>query len=113
MCRWLAYSGDPVFLDELLFKPEHSLIEQSRSSYASTTPTNADGYGVGWYGERETPGLYRASVRPGTIATSAISRSRSVPIFSSRTSVRPPERRSNRPTVTRFAMESGPSFTTG
>jgi glutamine amidotransferase len=63
MCRWLAYSGDPVFLDELLFKPEHSLIEQSRSSYSSTTPTNADGYGVGWYGEREEPGLYR-SVRP-------------------------------------------------
>jgi len=63
MCRLLAYSGDPVFLDELLFKPEHSLIEQSRSSYSSTTPTNADGYGVGWYGERETPGLYR-SIRP-------------------------------------------------
>jgi len=63
MCRWLAYSGDKVFLDELLFKPEHSLIEQSRSSYSNTTPTNADGYGVGWYGERETPGLYR-SIRP-------------------------------------------------
>jgi len=63
MCRWLAYSGDPVFLDELLFKPEHSLIEQSRSSYSSTTPTNADGYGVGWYGDRRTPGLYR-SIRP-------------------------------------------------
>jgi glutamine amidotransferase len=59
----LAYSGDPVLLDELLFKPEHSLIEQSRSSHSSTTPTNADGYGVGWYGERENPGLYR-SVRP-------------------------------------------------
>ena len=26
MCRWLAYSGNPVFLDELLFKPEHSLV---------------------------------------------------------------------------------------
>jgi glutamine amidotransferase len=63
MCRWLAYTGEPVFLDELLFKLEHSLIEQSRSSYSSTTPTNADGYGVGWYGEREMPGLYR-SVRP-------------------------------------------------
>jgi glutamine amidotransferase len=63
MCRWLAYSGNPVFLDELLFKPEHSLIEQSRSSRSSTTPTNADGYGVGWYGERERPGLYR-SIRP-------------------------------------------------
>jgi glutamine amidotransferase len=63
MCRWLAYSGEPVFLDELLFKPEHSLIEQSRSSYSSRTPTNADGYGVGWYGDRDKPGLYR-SIRP-------------------------------------------------
>ena len=43
MCRWLAYSGDPVFLDELLFKPEHHLIEHSRSSYSSTTPTDGGG----------------------------------------------------------------------
>ncbi len=63
MCRWLAYSGNEVFLDEILFKPEHSLIDQSRSSRSSTTPTNADGYGVGWYGARKYPGLYR-SVRP-------------------------------------------------
>jgi hypothetical protein len=25
MCRWLAYSGDPLYLDELLFEPEHPL----------------------------------------------------------------------------------------
>ena len=29
MCRWLVYSGSPVLLDELLHKPEHSLIDQS------------------------------------------------------------------------------------
>jgi len=29
MCRWLAYSGNPAFLDELILKPEHSLIDQS------------------------------------------------------------------------------------
>ena len=69
MCRWLAYSGNEIFLDEILFKPEHSLIEQSRSSRSSTTPTNADGYGVGWYGERDRPGLYR-SVRPATSVSS-------------------------------------------
>lgn len=34
MCRWLAYSGDPVFLDELLFKPEYSPIERSRLSFS-------------------------------------------------------------------------------
>jgi hypothetical protein len=25
MCRWIAYSGGPVYLEELLFKPKHSL----------------------------------------------------------------------------------------
>jgi len=63
MCRWLAYSGDPLFLDQLLFEPEHSLIDQSLSSRSGATPTNGDGFGVAWYGDRATPGLYR-SVRP-------------------------------------------------
>ena len=34
MCRWLAYTGDPVLLDELLYKPKHSLIVQSLHSTA-------------------------------------------------------------------------------
>jgi len=63
MCRWMAYSGDPEYLDELLFKPEHSLIDQSLSARSGATPTNGDGFGVGWYSEKETPGLYR-SIRP-------------------------------------------------
>lgn len=29
MCRWLAYSGTPIFLSRLLFEPEHSLIVQN------------------------------------------------------------------------------------
>ena len=29
MCRWLAYTGSPVLLEELLYKPKHSLIDQS------------------------------------------------------------------------------------
>ena len=24
MCRWLSYTGSPILLDELLYKPEHS-----------------------------------------------------------------------------------------
>ena len=32
MCRWLAYSGSPLLLDELLYKPKHSLIDQSLHS---------------------------------------------------------------------------------
>lgn len=63
MCRWMAYSGASLLLERLLFQAEHSLIDQSMSSRSAETPTNGDGFGVGWYGVRETPGLYR-SVRP-------------------------------------------------
>ena len=63
MCRWLAYSGGTIALEDLLFKPKHNLIDQSMSSRSRDTPTNGDGFGVGWYGDRETPGLFR-SIRP-------------------------------------------------
>lgn len=63
MCRWLAYSGAPIYMDEVLFKPANSLIDQSMSSKSAETPTNGDGFGVGWYDSRPTPGLFR-SIRP-------------------------------------------------
>jgi glutamine amidotransferase len=63
MCRWLAYWGAPIRLEEVLFKAEHSLIDQSVSSRSKDTPTNGDGFGVGWYGGRNRPGLFR-SIRP-------------------------------------------------
>jgi glutamine amidotransferase len=63
MCRWLAYTGSPVLLEDILFRPKHSLIDQSMSSRSAETPTNGDGFGVAWYGLREHPGLYR-STRP-------------------------------------------------
>lgn len=63
MCRWLAYSGAPVALDDLLFKPAHSLIDQSLHSRQSETTTNGDGFGVAWYDEQDVPALYR-SVEP-------------------------------------------------
>jgi predicted glutamine amidotransferase len=63
MCRWLAYLGDPLKLEELVYNPTHSLIEQSRSARMTTHLTNADGFGLGWYGTSEVPGVYR-SVAP-------------------------------------------------
>jgi glutamine amidotransferase len=59
----MVYSGSPIRMDELLFKPKHSLIDQSMSSHSAETPTNGDGFGVGWYGHQGKPGLYR-SIRP-------------------------------------------------
>lgn len=63
MCRWMAYSGSPILMEELLFKPKHSLIDQSMSSHSAETPTNGDGFGIGWYGYRGKAGLYH-SIRP-------------------------------------------------
>ena len=63
MCRWLAYVGEPIYLDRLLFKPENSLIQQSLHARKSVSATNGDGFSVGWYGERDEPGLYR-DLRP-------------------------------------------------
>jgi glutamine amidotransferase len=59
MCRWVAYSGRPIFLDDLVRAPGNSLISQSQRAREGRTATNADGFGVGWYGERPEPGLYR------------------------------------------------------
>ena len=32
MCRWMAWSGQPVIVEELLFQPVHGLIDQSLHS---------------------------------------------------------------------------------
>jgi len=65
MCRWLAYTGSPITLDELLYKPANSLVmQQSLHSRLGAEPTNGDGFGVGWYDEHSpTPGVFR-SIEP-------------------------------------------------
>jgi glutamine amidotransferase len=61
VCRWLAYSGSPVLLEELLYKPKNSLIVQSLHSQLGATETNGDGFGVGWYGAADTPGVFHGT----------------------------------------------------
>ena len=64
MCRWLAYSGDPIPLEALIVQRKYSLIDQSLHSRLGATTTNGDGFGVGWYdGVRPEPAVYR-SVHP-------------------------------------------------
>lgn len=63
MCRFLAYCGEPVFLETLVCTPCHSLIEQSMHASEAKTETNGDGFGVGWYSERTEPGRY-CEIRP-------------------------------------------------
>lgn len=59
MCRWAAYLGQPIFLEELVTSPGHSLIDQSRAATECKSVTNGDGFGLAWYGARPEPGLYR------------------------------------------------------
>src|SRR5947207_11101467 len=60
MCRWLAYSGSPVLLEELLYGPKHSLIVQSLHSQLGAEETNGDGFGIGWYGTQAAPAVFHS-----------------------------------------------------
>ncbi|MFI7502682.1 class II glutamine amidotransferase [Streptomyces sp. NPDC049687] len=62
MCRWLAYSGTPVLLDTILYRPAHSLIDQSLHARMGVETTNGDGFGIGWYesdSDDEAPAVFR------------------------------------------------------
>jgi glutamine amidotransferase len=65
MCRWNAYFGQPIVIDELLYRTQHGLIDQSLHSRMGAETTNGDGFGLGWYTPVNggTPGRYR-SVSP-------------------------------------------------
>ncbi len=55
----MAYSGEPILAQELLFRPVHSIIDQSLHSRLGVTTTNGDGFGIGWYGEGSEPAVYK------------------------------------------------------
>jgi predicted glutamine amidotransferase len=63
----MAYAGDPIQVEELLFRLVHSLIDQSLHSRLGATTTNGDGFGIGWYGERPEPAAFK-SVDPAHTA---------------------------------------------
>ncbi|UQB73187.1 class II glutamine amidotransferase [Rhodococcus ruber] len=56
----MAYSGEPILVEDLLFKPEHSLIDQSLHSHLGATTTNGDGFGIGWYRIGSEPALFES-----------------------------------------------------
>lgn len=59
MCRWIAYAGPEIYLEDLLFHQEYSIVQQSLSARESVFTTNGDGFGVAWYGRRTAPGLFK------------------------------------------------------
>ena len=63
MCRWMAWLGQPVLIEELVFNTQHGIVDQSLEARMGAEPTNGDGFGLGWYGHGDSPALYR-SVAP-------------------------------------------------
>ena len=63
MCRWMAWLGQPVLIEELLFNSPHGIVDQSLHARMGAEPTNGDGFGLGWYGGGVGPAVYR-SVSP-------------------------------------------------
>jgi glutamine amidotransferase len=62
MCRLAAYLGEPLYLEELIAKPRHSLMRQAQHAEEAKVQINGDGFGIGWYGDRAEPGLYREAL---------------------------------------------------
>jgi predicted glutamine amidotransferase len=55
MCRWIAYSGAPTFIQDVIGRPQPSVVAKV---------ADADGageIGLAWYGELPQPGLYRTN----------------------------------------------------
>lgn len=49
MCRWLAYSGEPLRPSTVILDAQHSLVKQSLNSPLGAETVNGDGFGFGWY----------------------------------------------------------------
>ena len=62
MCRFVAYLGRPITVDELLLKPTNSLVNQSYDAEEMSQTLNGDGFGLGWYVHHisQKPGLFRS-----------------------------------------------------
>jgi glutamine amidotransferase len=55
MCRLLAYKGTSIAVEDLLYKPKNSLINQSVNAKELEEPLNGDGFGIGWYSQDISP----------------------------------------------------------
>ena len=38
MCRWLAYSGSPILLEELLYKPASGVVHHGHDEFRPFRP---------------------------------------------------------------------------
>jgi glutamine amidotransferase len=65
MCRWLAYSGEPLHPSSLVLDAQHSIVAMSLNSPLGAETVNGDGFGLGWYpvdaAESALPALFRST----------------------------------------------------
>ena len=61
MCRWLAYSGSSVLLEELLYVPAHSLIDQSLHSRLGRPRRTATASASAGTARAAMPGVFRST----------------------------------------------------
>ncbi len=69
MCRFLAYLGAPIGLEDFVWGPPHSIVRQSWAPrHQRQGAVNADGFGMGWYdlAVRPEPARWR-SPRPAWV----------------------------------------------
>ncbi|WP_411889273.1 class II glutamine amidotransferase [Yoonia sp. SDW83-1] len=59
MCRIAAYTGPAIPLENIVVRPNHSLLTQSQHATEAKLAVNGDGFGISWYGDNPEPGLYR------------------------------------------------------
>lgn len=62
MCRFVAYIGTDMLLEDVLVHPINSIVMQSMHARESDIPTNGDGFGLGWYVPEidQNPALFRS-----------------------------------------------------
>jgi predicted glutamine amidotransferase len=55
--------GPEIFIEDILFNQEHSIVAQSLASRQGKWLTNGDGFGLGWYNsKRPFPGLFKSTL---------------------------------------------------
>lgn len=59
MCRLAAWLGPQIALEDVIVRPDHSLIEQSHAATEAKLAVNGDGFGFAWYSDNGDLGLYR------------------------------------------------------
>ena len=102
MCRWLAYSGEPLQPATLILDAKHSLVAQSLDSPLGAETVNGDGFGFGWYptdpGPSNAPGVFH-SIEPAWIDQNLRNLTRAIesPLFFSdvRAAAGPPIQQTN------------------